>query len=160
MKPFWKEIGKIRGIRVIAASALAGIFLLAVGFWDDARLSDAESSGTENVRIEFYTETLEKRIEELCCQMQGIEEAYVLLTLDGGSEFVYAENESSSARDYVILQGTNAEEAVLVQEIYPRIRGVAVVCTRGNDSAVQLNVTELLAAALGIPTSSIRVAGT
>lgn len=160
MKSFWNEIGNIRGIRWIGALALAGILLLGAGLWGNSHSAQTETEEAESVRIQFYTETLEKRISELCCEVQGIEEAHVLLTLDGGSEFVYAENESSSARDYVILQGTDEQSPVLVKEIYPQIRGVAVVCTRGNDSAVRLTVTELLAAALGIPSSSIRVAGT
>lgn len=160
MKLFWKEITKIRGIRMIGITALAGVLLLAAGFFGKSSYGEPGTEEKTDVQVQFYTETLEKRIEELCCRIQGIEEAHVLLTLDGGSEFVYAENESSAARDYVILQGSDAQAPVLVQEIYPRIRGVAVVCTRGNDSAVRLTVTELLAAALGIPSSAIRVAGT
>ena len=160
MKTFWEKIGKVRGIRGIAAVGLLGLLLLLSGMWSGRSTAEKEIETEENIRLAFYTETLEKRIAELCCELQGIEEAYVLLTLDGGSEFVYAENQSPSARDYVILQGSDAESAVLVKEIYPQIRGIAVVCTRGNDSSIRLTVTELLSAALGIPSSCIRVAGT
>lgn len=160
MKLFWEKIKNVRGIRGIAAVAILGLILLLTGMWSSRPTEEKGMETEESIRLSFYTETLEKRIAQLCCELQGIEEAYVLLTLDGGSEFVYAENQSSSARDYVILQGSDAESAVLVKEIYPQIRGIAVVCTRGNDSSVRLTVTELLCAALGIPSSCIRVAGT
>ena len=163
MNRVWKEFSQIRGIRVVVLAAAAGVLLLLFGsVWSgDSMNVKTEASATEAYySVRFYTENLEERIASLCREVNGINEAHVLLTLDGGSEFVYAETGENTARDYVILQGTEENGAVLVKEIYPKIRGVAVVCTRGDDSAVRLTVTELLAAALGIPTSSIRVAGT
>lgn len=103
---------------------------------------------------------MEERIESLCCQISGVKEAHVLLTMDGSSEYIYAENEADAARDYVIIEGDGSDSPVHIQEIYPKIRGVAVVCTKGGDSEMQRTITELLSAALGIPSSRIRVAGT
>ena len=42
---------------------------------------------------------------------------------------------------------------------YPGVRGIAVVCTGGNLPRVRAAVTELLSAALAVPTSRVRVAG-
>lgn len=159
MKEFWKEVGRIRGIYAIAAAALIGLVLLMFGGGsDDGKQETADTETTYTV--EFYTENMEERVAELCRRVKGVREAYVLLTLEAGSEYVYAENTGTTARDYVILQRSDEESAVLLKEISPRIRGVAVVCTHGDDSAVRLTITELLSAALGIPSSSIRVAGT
>ncbi len=156
-----KEWDRIRGGKVILAGIFLGVFLLLFGpnlHKTDSVKETAEE--TEYLSVQFYTEHMEKRIEDLCRQIRGIGEAHVLLTLDGSSEYVYAENGNSSAREYVLMQGSDAEDPLLVKEIFPHIRGVAVVCTHGDDSAVRLAVTELLSAALGIPTSAIRVAGT
>ncbi len=161
MIKFWKEWSGIRGGKLIFAGMILGTVLLLCG----PRLTESNKEvhteeKNEYLSVQFYTEHMEERIEKLCCQIRGIGEAHVLLTLDGSAEYVYAENAGASAREYVILQGSDAENPLLVKEIYPEIRGVAVVCTRGDDSAVRLAVTELLSAALGIPASCIRVAGT
>jgi stage III sporulation protein AG len=91
---------------------------------------------------------MEERIETLCEELSGVREAHVLLTLESGVEYVYADGGA-----------WDRESPLLLQEISPQIRGVAVICTGGDDSAVRLTITELLSAALGIPSSRIRVAG-
>ena len=161
MIKFWKEWSGIRGGKLIFTGMIIGVLLLLFGPY----LSETNTSGdldTVNDRqsVQYYTEHMEERIEKLCCQIRGIGEAHVLLTLDGSAEYIYAENSGPTAREYVILQGSDTENPLLVKEIYPEIRGVAVVCTHGDDSAVRLAVTELLSAALGIPSSCIRVVGT
>jgi len=160
MNRIFGEIGKIRGIRWILSAAAAGLALLLIGTLYRGAPPAEEEQQKEFYAVGFYTENLEERIARLCREVAGVKEAYVLLTLEGGSEYIYAENESGSARDYVILRKSDDESALPVQEISPRIRGVAVVCTRGDDSAVRLTITELLCAALGIPASAVRVAGT
>ncbi|MBQ8400343.1 MAG: stage III sporulation protein AG, partial [Clostridia bacterium] len=112
----------------------------------------------------YYTEMLEERITSLCTSVSGVQEATVLLTLESGSEYVYAQNtttgsDTSGAWDYVIIQQGEGEEAVMVTEIYPKVRGVAVVCTGGDSAIVRQTITELLSASLGISTNRIRVAG-
>ena len=156
-----KEWSRIRGGKMILAGVLIGLLLLLFGGgMQDKSASRSEPEGQENLSVQFYTEQLEKRIEDLCRRMRGISEVHVLLTLDGSSEYVYAEDGGNTSREYVLMQRDSAEEPLLVQEICPRIRGVAVVCTHGDDSAVRLAITELLCAALGIPASAVRVAGT
>lgn len=158
----FERIKNCKGIGWMALLATVGICLILIGGRigqggeNDRTASEADSYGSAR----SYTEELEKRIAALCEQIDGVTKAYVLLSLDGSAEQVYAENTSGSSVDYVIIQGEAGDSAVLVQEIYPQIRGVAVVCTRGNDSEIQRTVTELLAAALGISSSRIRVAGT
>ena len=134
------------------------IFIISGGKAEQIPQENKETKTYESVY--FYTEELEKRIETICREIKGVSEAHVLLTLDGGSEFIYAEDTSASAREYVIIEGKEAGAPILIQEIYPEIRGVAVVCSHGNDSEMQKTVTELLSAALGISSSRIRVAGT
>lgn len=139
--------------------ALLGVFLIICGSSGRERGSGAEETEIY-YSVRFYTEELEKRIEELCRQVKGVSEAHVLLTMDASSEYVYAENTSASARDYVIVEREGDGALVQIKEIYPEIRGVAVVCSKGGDSEMQRTITELLSAALGIPSSRIRVAGT
>lgn len=143
---------------VIIAGAALGVFLIAYRP-TTAPASSAEEESFE--KIGFYTETLEKRIEELCRASVGIEDVSVLLTLDSGSEYVYAANttdgEETGTREYLIVTGEKGGEPVRVTEICPKVRGVAIVCTNGDRAEVKEKITTLLSAALGIPSNRIKV---
>lgn len=155
----WLKQGKGFGKMILLA--VVGIVLILVG----GQAGHLKSSDTKEADMDpyalvrSYTEEMERRIASLCEQIDGVSKAHVLLSLEGSTEQVYAENKSGSSADYVIIEGKDGDSTVPVQQIYPKIRGVAVVCTRGNDSEIRRTVTELLAAALGIPTSRIQVAG-
>lgn len=138
---------KTKAVMLILAAA--GILLLILGSIGPKQ-TDPEAGD-----VQFYTEYLEKRLTKLCLAVDGIDEAAVFLTLDCSSEYVY----SSSASDVLILTGGDGEEAVLLKEIYPRVRGVAVVCSGGDLPGIRKTVTELLAAALDLPSHRIKVAG-
>jgi len=143
---------------VPVAGLLLGILFLIGG---SISSSFSKPKTTEDYTVAYYTDIMEDRIHKLCTSIHGITEAAVLLTLESGSEYVYAQNGSESTQvwDYVIVNREGEENPILVTEIYPKIRGVAVVCTNGNTIEVQKTITELLSAALGIPTHRIRVAG-
>ena len=157
IKRIFSQIKQQKGSGCILLLAIVGIFLLLC---DGKSMNDVQEDTMliEQESVRFYTEELEKRISALCRQVHGVNEVHVLLTLDGASEYVYAEN--GGTKEYVIIEQPDGGSPVLIQEIYPRIRGVAVVCSRGEDSEIQRTITELLSAALGIGASRIRVAGT
>ncbi len=135
--------------------ALTGVILLIIGELTPPKTAVKQNTEDEYFAVGYYTEYLENKIEDICKSVGGITEAQVLLTLDCSSEYIYGE----SAADYVILQNDREEEAKVLREIYPRVRGIAVVCTGGDIPRVQETVTNLLSAAMGISSSKIMVAG-
>lgn len=138
---------------ILLLMAALGLFLVAAGSIFGGKTAEAAPAYTD---VGFYTEYLEGRIRDLCLSITGIEEANVFLTIDCSSEYIY---EDGGGSDYLILSGADGEEAVMLCEIYPKVRGIAVVCTGGDIPRVQQTVTELLAAALGLPTNKIKIAG-
>ncbi|MBE6541920.1 MAG: hypothetical protein E7672_05690 [Ruminococcaceae bacterium] len=142
-----------RILLVLLAALGCGLIILA-GFSG----GDEEPNKTEYTDVGFYTEYLERRICDLCKSINGITEATVFLTLDCSSEFIY-ETEGDGASDFLILTGKDGEYAVMLCEIYPRVRGIAVVCTGGDLPRIQQSVTELLSASLGISSGKIKVVG-
>lgn len=137
---------------ILFISAALGLFLIICGSLFGGKSAETVPSYAD---VGFYTEYLEGRIRELCLSIDGITEANVFLTIDCSSEYIY----EGSGSDYLILSGSDGEEAVLLCEIYPKVRGIAVVCTGGGNPQVQQIVTELLSAALDLPTNKIRIAG-
>ena len=134
--------------------AVTGIVLIVLSGRIGSSSAAAETQ--EYTDVSFYTAYLENRISELCRSVEGITEATVFLTLDCSSEYVYSEE---GAADFLILSGSDGEQAVMLYEIYPRVRGVAVVCTGGDLPRICEMVTELLSASLDLPSNKIKVAG-
>ncbi len=159
-KPFFSDKAKLIPI----AGAVLGILLLLFGGLFPAKEKGSAAKREDGYYdVRFYTEMLEEKIASLCTSIAGVREATVFLTLDCGTEYVYAQNEQQSGADnvrtdYLILNRENEEGAVLLMEVYPQIRGVAVVCTGGDSAALQQTIVSLLSASLGIPSNHIQVA--
>ncbi len=138
-----------------------GVALLLFGNASPEKDSDSDvGTNTYYENAEVYTELLEKKIRSLLSELDGVSDVNVLLTLDGGNERIYAENSSAGSVDYLIINGSDGEEAVLVREIYSSVRGIAVVCKGGSTAETRRIITELLAAAFDLPYTKISVAGT
>ena len=133
--------------------AAAGIALILIGGSIGKAKKKADGTYTD---VGYYTAYLEKRIADLCGSVGGISDARVLLTLDSSTEYVYG---TDAGADFIIVSDSDGEHAVKLCEIYPKIRGVAVVCTNGDLPQVKETVVKLLSASLGIPSSRIEVAG-
>lgn len=145
-----------------------GIILILLGGLSLAEKEDNPKKSDAYYEVGFYTEALEERIEQLCTSIGGVTEAEVLLTLDCSTEYVYGQNihqagvgeNLSYSTDYIILNQNESDQTVLIMEIYPKIRGIAVVCTGGEDVQMKQKIIELLSAALGISSNRIKVVGT
>ncbi len=157
-----KRFGKRRSAFVIAAAMLIGIVMLLL----PSGKEESSDGATElELNVTTYTERLEEKIRALCSEVDGVGNVSVLVTLDCASEKVYAERRdessgsgsSSYSSDYIIIENKNGTSPVTVTEIYPRIRGVAVVCDGGDTPRVKTKLVSLLSAALGIATSRISV---
>jgi stage III sporulation protein AG len=159
-----KHISALKGKRawIILLAVVGAVLLVLPGIWNDS-----EDGDTDSDTAILYSEALEEKLERLCCSIDGVSFARVLVTLDGGSEYVYAENTESrkssdstnTARDYLIIEGKSGSSPVVISEIYPKIRGVAIVCTGGDEPVMREKIVSLVSAALGISSNRISVAG-
>ena len=79
-------IGK-KQLLILIVCGVIGLILIVFPF-------DRDSSETENgkITVTSYTEKLENRVKDLCLAVDGVEKVEVLLTLESGSEFIYADN--------------------------------------------------------------------
>ena len=146
---------------VIVIAFVVGIILLLCGTEYDNKkkiTSEVTTSVSESI---LYSESLEKKIEDFLRTVNGINSAEVFVTIDSGNELQYAAKGSSEGNpsDYLIINTDNGEEAAVVRQIYPQVRGIAVSCTNGNNATVKEEVISLLSAALGISTNKISVTG-
>lgn len=124
-------------------------------------LSGAYSSNDEeNIKeADYYTNILEEKIEELLLQMSEIENVSVLITLENSGETIYAENISLNSSEYVIYSSDKNQQGLILAEITPQVRGIAIICTNGDNIKIQSKIISILSSALGIPSNKITVCG-
>lgn len=139
-------------------------------------LSELSSSGEEEnksipqeMSSVSYCEYLEDKVKEIVESIEGAGKAKVMITLSETTEYIYATNDKDSSKnsentddytfenDYVIIENNSNDTGLLVKTIEPKVRGVAVVCEGGNDSAVQRQIYSAVSAVLNISTSRISI---
>ena len=135
----------LKGKWSLLVLGVLGVGLLLLG-----GLSRESGSTAESVDTEEYRAALTAEVTSLIRQVRGAGDCTVLLTLEAGESRVYAESASGGTL-------TAGGQAVLVECRPPRVVGVAVVCTGGDDPTVREEISSLLAASLGIGAHRVRV---
>lgn len=153
----WLKRPAVR-LAVVIAGCI-GLVLIGVSEWIPSR-------GEERVvSTEAYQEELTRELETLLRRISGVGDCRVMITLENGEENLYAENEhytqSSSEEDgtaskksenqsrentVVLSEGTG----LLITQICPTVRGVAVICDGGGREEVRAAVTEAVTTVLNI----------
>lgn len=158
---------------IIVFAGLLGLMLIVLSEFipkgksnknDDDSSIVADSAYSNN----FKKET-EKELKEIISKIDGVGEVSLMLTLDGTTEYVYAEdvdtqtdeNSSSKSDKYkneVIIVDSDGNETALVKKIIePKIKGVVIVCTGGGNLEVKERVIKAVSSALNISTNNICV---
>ena len=153
--------GSDRKIKIAVAVGLVGILLLGLSevVPHEKKTADNEISYTE------YTAELEKKTQDIISSIDGVGECRVMLTLKNSNESVYAKNNTENSdngnysreSEYVLYDGENGEEPVLVKEYFPQVMGVVVVCTGGDSFAVRESVIACVSSLYGLPSTKISV---
>jgi stage III sporulation protein AG len=171
----WK-IGRWQAI--VLAAGLIGLLLLCVTSLPG--VSKSASSGSnpaqESVRVDLtaYEQQLERRLCEIVSAIAGAGEARVMLTLDCGSEPIYAtqgktdskhnysdnssEESLSANKEYVLIGSGAGEQGLVLKMVEPQVRGVAVICQGGDDLIVRQAIVEAVTAVLGVGSNKVSVA--
>ncbi|MGN1111928.1 MAG: hypothetical protein ACI4RP_01875 [Acutalibacteraceae bacterium] len=158
-------------IIVLCIGGIALIFLStffggAAGSQQDSQQSAPEGQVCTN--LSEYKKTLETDLKNIISKIDGVGTADIFLTLDSGSESVYAVNkkqdtstgenkndESIDAQYCSLRKSDGSESGMLLKIIEPDVRGVLVVCDGGDSSTIKERVLEAVTKALNI--SSARV---
>jgi len=170
----WK-IGRWQA--VVLAAGLVGLLLLCVtSLPKSANAASAKNPAQESIRVDLtaYEQQLERRLSEIVSAIAGAGEARVMLTLDCGSEPIYAvqgktdtkhsfsdsgsEESLSANKEYVIIGSGAGEQGLVLKMVEPQVRGVAVICRGGDDLIVRQAIVEAVTAVLGVGSNKVSVA--
>lgn len=154
--------GKGRFIFIIG---IVGILLIYLSSFIGSK--EDKTTYTEN-STNVYCETLEKEITELVKAVTGSRKVSVVITLDSGKQYVYADEGRTTKSDttddreqsYIIVRSSNGEEnGLLVTEYMPTVRGAAIVC--GNLTAeTEEKIRAAVTAALDISNKRVFITST
>ncbi len=152
-----------KGYRLVLLLGIAGMVLIGVStVWEKTPPAvQTEASDTAQ-----YVAQMEERLERMVSSVRGAGRAEVMVTLQNGVEYVYAneqktnsdhtESESqTSVRDdsqktVVTVDDGNGRSGLLVTEIQPVVRGVVVTCEGAADETVAALVSQAVCTALDI----------
>ena len=177
-----KVEGKIKALKklpmktkIVIAVGLAGILLIFVSEMFPAKnTAESKSIPTESVATDdtdSYKKQIEKELKDVLSKVRGVGECNVIVTVEGTTEYVYAENLTKSTdnngdrtsdryeNEIVITDNDGKKEALVRKIIKPQICGVVIVCEGGGDIKVNERVLKAVSTFLGISSSKICVEG-
>lgn len=157
--------GDSKKIKIIVAVGLIGIVLIFASDLLAGNEKKAKNDNEGSISYEEYTEELENKLVQLISSIDGVGECQVMVTLENTTESVYAtdveiKNDDSSVNQkdkYVIYDSENGETPVLIKEYLPKVQGVTVVCTGGDNTAVKEKIIESVTSLFNIPTNRVSI---
>ena len=160
--------GSARKRRILLAVGVAGILLIAASELLPRRSTPQEEpTDTATLSASQVEQALEERITALLSRTEGVGQCQVMVTLEHGAQFVYATDQSTTAtageqtsgsEKTLVVETDAGPVGLLVTEVQPAVKGVAVICDGGGDPAVQERVSALVTAALDISARRVCVA--
>lgn len=176
-----ERLNKIKDIvkkpKLLIIIGFLGIFLIFLSsFFEGAKTEKATNKSDEDSFVEEYRVSLEENVYEIVKGITGDKKATVVVTLESGIRYDYADafdesssnsmgestqNESSSSSKTYITVRTDdgGEKPLIITKNMPEVRGVAIVCKGGDDSLISEKISAAVTAALNITSKRVCIAG-
>ncbi len=178
---FFAFLKSEKGGKVILATGILAILLIFIsGYFSGGEkgTSQAKSEQTQLLSADEYTAQLERRLTDIVGSIAGAGTCKVMVTLENGIQYVYAQEEKISEnkmqdntdstvrtqesgdrqKSYIIVDSGSGNQALVVTEVQPTIKGVVIVCQGGGSPSVQQQVINAVTTALAINSTKVCVA--
>lgn len=180
MKSWLEKIKSLKRDQILILF-LAGVLLLVISLpTNDEEVQVEESEGQETVDMTELSEIgyLEKHLQEILSQVEGIGQTEVMITVksdgksivekdteqtkreeeNGEGESVVRSKEDSSNESTIYQKDAKGNETPYVSEkMKPEIEGVLVIAQGAGDSVKAAEITEAVMALFGVEAHKIKV---
>ena len=168
-----------KGSKALLIAGILAIALIFISNLIPKKTDNAEPENTQTLMAaDEYAAQLEEKLSDIVGSIAGAGECKVMVTLENGVEYVYAQEEKSSGnktedsvngattrtqesddsqKSYIIVDSGSGKQALVVTEVQPKIKGVVVVCKGGGNAAVQQRVIEAVTTALSVNSTKVCV---
>lgn len=151
-------------LMLISFAAFAAILLILLSELAPSQPKQKEAK-TSETGIADYARELEAQTEQLISSISGAGKCKVMITLKNSNENIYAKNTDESIasgsnsfkNEYVLYEGQDGEQPVLIKQYLPCVQGVAVVCEGADKTAVRESVVNCVSSLFDIPVTKISV---
>ncbi|MBQ7740786.1 MAG: hypothetical protein IJT65_06110 [Eubacterium sp.] len=152
-----------RRLLVFLIIGICGIVLILLSEVIPGGANKPEQS--KEYSYEAYITELENKTEEVISSINGVGRCKVMITIKNTNESVYAKNNEENKKDgnysrkyeYVLYDGQEGDEPILIKQYFPEIQGVVIVCDGADSEAVRESITESVSALYGVSASNISV---
>ena len=165
---FGETFQRLKKDKKALLTVVVGVLGMLLVLLSELPISESGKDKKDNVsQSEFYSDDLERETEKLISQIEGAGKVSVMLTYEATEETVWAKevnekNEGENSTDveekYIIVDTSQGESGLAIKIIYPKIRGVAVVCSGGDDPIVNSRIKSLVSALFDIGSNRISIA--
>ena len=165
-KETFAKLRKNKNFYVYVAIGLA-VLIAIIYFASFASSNESPSTNTDNIdqnlsTSEEYARSLENKLENVISQIEGTGNVDVVITLEKGFEYVYlteeetrtsASGNTTTSTTVVMVDG----QPVLIEELYPVIKGIVVVCAGADNVSVKMNIISLIQTVVNVNSSNISI---
>ena len=171
-------------LKIIVLLGILGMALILLSQFADAdrggqRQNQPQIMGNADLVNQEYIAQLEERLQNLISEIDGVGRNRVMITLESGVEYVYAQEhrrntdtthagngeipvggrtqESVEQRFILVDTEFGRREALVLTRIPPRVQGVIIVCEGANNPVVEQKLISVVTTALGIPSTRVSV---
>ncbi len=167
----------IKNPKILTILGLGGIVLIFL-----SSLFTGENTQKDSVEIESaytaeqYCKDLENDIKDIVTGITGDKNPTVVITLESGIRYSYAsadetdisssvgnsndQSSESKKESFITVKNSDGgEQALVVTEIMPEVRGVAIICNTGNDQLVAEKIKNAVTSALNITSKRVYISG-
>ncbi len=164
----WQKIKNIKHIEIYIALILAviigGVYFIKISK-NDSHAKDTTTNDTNITNFsssQEYATFLENKLENVLKEIQGAKDVDVMLTIEKGFEYVYlTEEETRTTSNGTQITSTNVVlidgKPVIVQEVYPTVKGMLVLVKGANDVSTRLNIISAIQTVIDIDASKINI---
>ena len=171
-----KILDSIKKPKTLVIFGLIGIFLIFLSSLSGDNTEESAEMMPGQLNLEEYRESLEENIADMVTDITGSRKVKVIVTLDSGVRYSYADTREESSSDktekeaqvtdseikegYITVKSASGgEEALLLKTEMPEIRGVAVVCEGGDNEYINEKIVNTITAALNITSKRVYICG-
>ncbi len=165
-------VKKPKTLIIIGIVGILLIFLSTISFEDKTIKAEQPSE----ISVEEYRKNLERDVTKIVKSITGDKKATVVITLESGICYQYADVTEGSTADktdnntttssseqkqgYITVKNKDgSEQALLVTAKMPEVRGVAIVCRGGDNQSLSEKIQNTVTAALNITSKRVYIAG-
>lgn len=164
--------GKRAEKTIIAVVAVVFVFVVLGNIFPSG--SSSSDNSKNNLSYEdSYISDLELKLKNVLSKTKGVGGCEIVITVTGGSEYVYAtetydKNQSTVNGDKTQIGSDSKtsvktvteqrdEKPLIEKEIFPEIKGVVIICEGGGNSGIKNTVTNIVSVLLGITKDKVIV---